>query len=103
MIGCRKKITLITGQQMDLDIRPGVETGTEFASQGKGFVNPHTGRAGRFVIVISIKVPAVTNPGLVSKLRNLNKDLTGSNWLTPFRMLLLKIINFLEEKNNGWT
>jgi len=77
MIGCKKKIQLITGQQMDLEVRAGVETGTEFASQGKGFTNPHSGRTGRFIIIINIKVQAITNAAIVSKLRHINKEITG--------------------------
>jgi len=79
MIGCKKKLQLITGQKMELDVRAGVETGTEFASQGKGFTNPHTGHKGRFVIIINIKTPAITNPAIVSKLRHINKEITGSD------------------------
>jgi DnaJ-class molecular chaperone len=79
MIGCKKKIQLITGQSMDLEVRPGVETGTEFAIQGKGFSCPHTHSKGRFVTVVNIRVPAITNPAIVSKLRNIQKDIDGSN------------------------
>ena len=64
---------------MDLDVRAGVEEGTEFASQGKGFTCPHTHVKGRFVIVVNIRVPAVTNPAIVSKLRNIQREIDGIN------------------------
>ena len=75
MIGCRKKIQLITGQEMDLEIRAGVESGTEFASQGNGFSNPHTGNKGRFVSVVNIKPPRITDPDLINRLRAINDEI----------------------------
>jgi curved DNA-binding protein len=72
MIGCRKKVKLITGQEMDLDIRAGVESGTEFASGGNGFSNPHSGRKGKFVSVVKIQTPKVTDPEIIKKLKELN-------------------------------
>ena len=68
----RKTIKTITGASMDLEIRAGVETGVEFASHGTGFPNINTGAKGRFVSVINIKTPAVTDPLLVAELSKLN-------------------------------
>ena len=76
MIGVKKKITSLTGQQLDLDIRAGVEHGTEFASNGTGFPNVNTGYKGRFVSIIKIKTPAVTNPEMIEKLRTLDAELS---------------------------
>ena len=75
MIGCRKKVKLITGQTMDLEIRAGVESGTEFASGGNGFSNPHTGNKGRFVSVVNIKTPRISDPDLINRLRQLNDEI----------------------------
>lgn len=75
MIGCKKQVKTITGNTMMLDIRSGVETGTEFASNGGGFTNIHTGRKGRFVSVIKIKVPSITKIELIEKLRNINAEI----------------------------
>jgi curved DNA-binding protein len=75
MIGCRKTIKTLTGQIMDLDIRPGVTTGVEFASSGNGFPNVNTGRKGRFVSVINIKTPAVYDPALITRLKEINADI----------------------------
>jgi curved DNA-binding protein len=70
MVGCTKSVRLITGSTLDLDIRPGIEDGAEFASHGNGFPNVNTGQRGRFVSVISIKTPAVTDPTLVQQLKD---------------------------------
>jgi len=73
MIGCRKQIKTITGETMMLDIRPGVESGTEFASNGSGFPDIHGGPKGRFVTVVNIKTPAVTDPAIVEELNRINE------------------------------
>lgn len=78
MIGCRKKVTKITGQTMDLDIKAGVESGTEYASNGNGFKNPHNTRVGRFVSVIKIQTPAITDPGLIAQLKAINDQIVKS-------------------------
>jgi curved DNA-binding protein len=75
MIGCKKTIRTLTGQTMDLDIRPGVESGIEYASNGHGFVNVNIGNRGRFVSVINIKSTAITNPEIIEKLRQLDVEI----------------------------
>ena len=76
MIGCKKKVKLITGQEMELDIRGGATTGKEYASGGHGFTNPHNSRKGRFVTVININTPSITDPDLVKKLSALNDEIS---------------------------
>lgn len=77
MIGCRKTIKMLSGQVMNLDIRPGVETGTEFASGGNGFTNVNSGYKGRFVSVINIKTPTVTDPVIVERLKQLENEISN--------------------------
>lgn len=72
MIGCQKQVKRITGETMMLDIRAGVNSGTEYASNGHGFINVHTRRRGRFVPVIMVQNPAITDPTLVAKLKEIN-------------------------------
>lgn len=75
MIGCKKPVLTLTGTRLDLDIRPGIETGTEFASGGHGFPNVNTGVKGRFVTIINIRTPAVTDPDIISKLKDINEQI----------------------------
>lgn len=75
IIGCRKKVRYITGDEREIDIRPGVESGVEFASFGQGFMNPHRGVKGRFVVVINIKTPNITNPDIINRLRQINDEI----------------------------
>lgn len=77
MIGCRKKVKLITGQELELDIRPGVEHGTEYASAGNGFTNPHNRIKGRFVSVVKIRTPKVSDPGIIARLRQLQDEISS--------------------------
>ena len=72
MIGCRRNVKFITGEDREIDIRPGVESGIEYASAGFGFSNPHTNRKGRFVILINIRTPAINDPEIIAKLKELN-------------------------------
>jgi curved DNA-binding protein len=76
MIGCRKTIRTLTGQTMDLDIRPGVESGIEYASNGHGFTNVNIGNRGRFVSIINIKSTAITDPQIIERLKQLDAEIT---------------------------
>lgn len=79
MIGVKKTLVNIDGKTLSFDIRAGVETGTEYASNGMGFPNVHSGARGRFVAVIRIKTPAVTNPIFVEELRKLNDAISQTS------------------------
>jgi len=75
MIGTRKTIKNISGSTVDLEIRPGVSAGTEFAQNGNGFPNPHGGPRGRFVTIVSIKPVPVTDPEHVIRLKVLDAEI----------------------------
>lgn len=75
MIGCKKQIRTITGESMMLEIRAGVETGTEFAKAGAGFKNVHTRQVGRFVPVIKIDGLAVIDPDIIKELQEINSKI----------------------------
>ena len=76
MIGCTKKVKSLTGEEMSIDIRPGIEHGAEFAKHGAGFRNVSSGQYGRFVSSIVIKVPAITDQELVKKLKDLDNEIS---------------------------
>lgn len=76
IIGCTKQVTLINGESSMVDIRPGVETGVEFTRTHGGFTNIHTKAVGRFVMVVKIKTPTITDPVLLAKLSDLNNELS---------------------------
>jgi curved DNA-binding protein len=72
MIGVTKTVKSIDGSTQDISIRPGVNHGTEYASAGFGFTNVQSKQRGRFVAVVKIKTPSVTNPIFVEELKKLN-------------------------------
>jgi DnaJ-class molecular chaperone len=76
MIGTSKQIQSLSGVSLELDIRAGVETGVEFASHGHGFPNVNNGIKGRFVGVVNIKTPKVTDPNLVAQLKQINAQIS---------------------------
>lgn len=75
MIGCRKQVKTLSGQTLDLDLRAGIEDGSEFASNGNGFPNVNTGHKGRFVSVIKIRTPAITDPSIIERLKVINNEI----------------------------
>ncbi len=75
MIGCRKKVKYIDGTEKEIAVRPGIETGVEFASNGFGFTNPHNGNKGRFVTVINIRTPNITDPAIIQKLKDIQDEI----------------------------
>ena len=77
MIGCKKTVATLAGDSLELDIRAGVETGTEYASHGNGFRNVNNGRKGRFVGVIYIVTPKVTDPALIAQLKEIDAKITN--------------------------
>ena len=76
MIGCKKTVTTLAGSKMELEIRAGVEHGTEYASNGNGFQNVNSGRRGRFVTVVKIKPTPVLDPAIIEQLKKLNDVIT---------------------------
>lgn len=77
MIGCKKFVTTISGTKMPVDVRAGVESGVEYASNGHGFPVVNTDIRGRFVTVIKIKAPSITDPDLVARLKALNDEISN--------------------------
>lgn len=75
LVGCRKSVRTISGQHIDIDIRPGVDTGVEFASTGQGFNNVQRRTKGRFVAVVKIRSKPVVDPVLVERLRQLDVEI----------------------------
>jgi len=76
MIGCSKTVTTLSGTRLNIDVRPGIETGAEYAVGGHGFTVVNANVRGRFVAVIKIVAPVITNPDLIEKLKVLNDEIS---------------------------
>lgn len=77
IIGCKKRVRHLDGSEKEVEIRPGIETGVEYASSGSGFQNPHNGRRGKFIIVVSIRTPKITDQSLIDKLKSINDEISS--------------------------
>jgi curved DNA-binding protein len=77
MIGCSKQVESITGETMLIEIRAGIQSGAEYARQGLGFPNLQSGRKGRFVSVVKITPPIITDPDMVERLKQLNIEINN--------------------------
>jgi len=64
---------------MEIEVRPGVESGVEFASNGNGFTNVNNQRRGKFVTVVKIKTPRITNLDIIEELRMLNEKIKNNS------------------------
>ena len=71
MIGCTKDIECIDGYKMNVNLRPGIQPGTEFTSGGRGFKELNTGRAGNLYVIIDVEIPAVADATLKRELEKL--------------------------------
>jgi curved DNA-binding protein len=61
MVGCTKSVNHLNGNEIKINLRPGVQHGAEFVSQGLGFKNMQ-GQRGHLIILVGIKVPAIIDP-----------------------------------------
>lgn len=75
MIGCVKEVQTIDNKKLQVRIRPGIEDGGEYSATGMGFQNPRKRKTGNFIIIIKIKVPAISNDVLKQKLLDIKNEL----------------------------
>jgi DnaJ-class molecular chaperone len=78
MAGCTKTINHLNGNTIRFNIRPGMQHGTELASQGMGFKNLQ-GKTGNLIIVVGIEIPVLTDFELKSKFEALYAELVDKS------------------------
>jgi DnaJ-class molecular chaperone len=79
MTGCTKQIKCLDGTNMPLNLRPGIQHGAEFASNGRGFRNINSGRPGALIIIVSIDIPAITDPNIIKKLEEIYAEINHTS------------------------
>jgi curved DNA-binding protein len=79
MAGCTKQIKCLDGTVMPLNLRPGIQHGAEFASNGRGFRNINSGRPGALIIIVSIDIPAITDPNIIKKLEEIYAEINHTS------------------------
>lgn len=75
MIGTTKCVTHITGEKYEIDIYPGMVTGSTVSIEGLGFAVNEYETPGDFVCNIQIESTPVTNPHIVAQLAAINQQL----------------------------
>jgi len=76
MIGYSTKIKCLDGTVFPITLRPGIQHGVEFSSQGKGFRDAATGRPGNLVIIINVVTPNITNLELIEEIKKINAKIS---------------------------
>lgn len=71
MIGCVASVSRIDGGVDQVRIRPGVQDGTEFVSQNRGFKDLRSGRTGNLILQIKVNIPSVTDETLINQLKEI--------------------------------
>ncbi len=70
------EISCLDGTLMPLQIRPGVQHGTEFASRGRGFIDITGSRRGSLVIIVQIEIPTIEDADLIKEIEKLNAKIS---------------------------
>lgn len=78
MIGCVKDVETIDGKRLQIKIRPGIEHGGEYSATGMGFQNPRIRRTGNFIIIVAVRVPAISNEEIKKKLLDIKNELNNA-------------------------
>lgn len=74
MCGCVKIVDHLNGTGIRLNIKSGVQHGTEYVSSNLGFKDLR-GQIGNLIIVVGIEIPALTDPDLKIKFEQLYAEL----------------------------
>jgi curved DNA-binding protein len=72
------EISCLDGTLMPLQIRPGVQHGTEFASRGRGFIDITGSRKGSLIISVQIEIPMIDDSNLIKEIENLNAKISST-------------------------
>jgi DnaJ-class molecular chaperone len=76
MIGCTKIINTLDERSVRIKLKPGLQPGSEFVSQGLGFKTLN-GNTGDLIIIINIKVPAIVDEVLKEKLEKVYAEISN--------------------------
>lgn len=79
ILGCTKKIKCLDETYMPINIRSGVNSGTEFTNKGRGFTNLTTGRSGNLIIVLEVITPVINDQNILKQIQNINAQLNISS------------------------
>lgn len=79
MLGVEKMIRTIDDKTLQVKIRPGVQHGDEYSCSGMGFQNSRHRQTGNFIIIVSVKIPAIIDPSLIERLQSINNEINKTS------------------------
>jgi curved DNA-binding protein len=79
MIGCTKHINTLDDRAIKINVRPGVQHGSEFLTRGLGFKDVNSGYKGDLVVHVIIDIPAITDPDLKTKIETLYAEINKTS------------------------
>lgn len=79
MIGCAKNVSTLDDRIVKINVRPGVQHGTEFLTRGLGFKDVNSGYQGDLIVHVIIDIPTVTDPELKTKIETLYAEISNSS------------------------
>jgi curved DNA-binding protein len=78
MLGCKKTIKNIDDNDVEITIRPGTQNGQKYACKGLGFPSIKFNNVrGDLLIQIIVDTPAITDPNLVSLVKQMASQIRG--------------------------
>jgi len=78
MLGCKKTIKNIDDNDVEVTIRPGTQNGQKYACKGLGFPSIKFNNVkGDLLIQIIVDTPAITDPNLVSLVKQMASQIRG--------------------------
>lgn len=78
MVGCTKIINTLDDRSVRIKLKPGLQPGSEFVSQGLGFKTLN-GNIGNLIIIINIEVPAVLDDTIKEKLEKIYAEINNTS------------------------
>lgn len=77
ILGCSKEINCLDGNKMPLNLRAGIQNGTEFVSNGRGFRDINSGRAGRLIIIVNINIPEIKDQSIIDQIKKIYAEINN--------------------------
>ena len=72
ILGYNTKVKCLDGTILPINLRPGIQNGVEFSTQGKGFRDMNTGRPGNLVVLVNIITPEIKDQQLLEDIAKIN-------------------------------
>lgn len=77
MIGCSKIINHLDDTSIKINLRPGVQHGTEFLNRGLGFRNVNSGHRGNLIIQVHVNIPSIFDPKLIEEIKKVENAINN--------------------------